>query len=40
MDVRAILFLILEALFLLWLLWRSGLLDSRGRLFAALALTT
>ena len=39
MDVRAILFLILEALFLLWLLWRSGLLDSRGRLYAALALT-
>ena len=39
MDVRAILFLILEALFLLWLLWRSGLLDSRGRLFSALALT-
>lgn len=39
MDFRVLLLLTLEALFGLWLLYRSGLLDSRPRLLAALALT-
>lgn len=39
MDARAILLLILEAGFGLWLLYRSGLLDTRGRQLLALALT-
>ena len=39
MDFRVLFLLTLEALFGLWLLYRSGLLDSRPRLLAALALT-
>ena len=38
MDWRVILFLVLEALFALWLLWRAHLLDTKRRLLVSLLL--